>query len=315
MKDTQLAYLEIKRSPKSHSALASHIAEHWQSRHLYGKALFICDSPAELTKLLRKRWTSVMQSIQQERTHTIDADKLLNITHTITRMQQMIIADTPPHSFPAAHFWLVQVTQLASIELPRSCHTIYIATSLPTHMKELLVSVLPAHSLIVDFGGNNHWNITPKAVLEEKVHNAWNELTTFLVQHNIDIQKLVEQQHTIDAIDNALDTLLDTGNSFLRHARQFQEVLHLAQPLPLTFVQKQQFELATMLARRVAILTPGIVHHSLIQTNNDTFSLYDAVVHKLSHESLAEAVARHNAAGRTNLARALKTAFINNAAL
>lgn len=262
--------------------------------------------------MLRKRWTSAMQSVQQERARTIDADRLLSITHTITRMQQMVVADTPPHGYPAAHFWLMKPDELEVTELPRSCHTIYIASLLSDDTKELLISLLPSHSLLVDLADNKNWNITPKAVLEEKVYNAWNELTTFLAQHGIDIQKLVEQQHTIDAIDNALDTLLDTGNSFLRHARQFQEVLHLAQPLPLTFVQKQQFELASMLARRVAILTPGIVHHSLIQNSNDTFSLYDAVVHKLSHESLAEAVARHKAAGRTTLAKALQTAFVNN---
>lgn len=312
MKDTQFAYLETKRPPKTDSALVSSLTQHWQSRHLHGKALFISDKPSDYAKLLKRRWASAMQTVQQTRAHTVDANILLDLTHTITRMQQMIVADVTPHEYPAAHFWCITAEQLADIELPRTCHTVYIASHLSDIMKDALISSLPAHSLVVDLASNTPWNLTPKAVLEQKVDDAWNELVVFLERHNIFIQQLVEQQHTIDAIDNALDTLLDTGNSFLRHSRQFQEVLHLAQPLPLTFAKRQQFEVATMLARRVAILTPGVVHHSLIQSNNDTFSLYDVVAHKLSHESLAVAIERHLAAGRSRLAQALKTAFVNN---
>ncbi|HEU5121552.1 MAG TPA: hypothetical protein VFT59_01800 [Candidatus Saccharimonadales bacterium] len=312
-RDIPLAYLETKRPPKTDTALASNIIQHWHARHLYGKALCITTSPEHYAKLARKRWLSLMQTLQKERTQTTDADKLLNLTHSITRMQQMIITINSPHEYPAAHLWFITSENLHTTELPRTCRTIYITEHLNHTAQAMLYEILPAHSLVVDYANNTDWQLTPKIALEDKVHHAWQELNTFLEQQNIYISRLLNEQHSIDSIDDALDSLLDRSSSLLRHARQFQEVLHLAQPLSLTYVQKQQYDLANMLARRVALLTPGVMHHSFIQADNDTFSLYDIVSpQKHNRESLAETVARHLAAGRTNLAKALKTAFVNN---
>jgi hypothetical protein len=311
-RDTPLAYLETKRPPKTVNALASNIIQHWQARHLYGKAACITDTPGHLARIARKRWLSVMQSLQEERTRTTDADTLLNLTHSITRMQQMITTTDPPHHYPAAHLWFITPDELFSAELPRSCRTIYIATQLTGKTQEILYNLLPSHSLVIDYT-NNKWDLIPKAILEEKVHHAWQELNTFLAREHININQLINERYNIESLDDALDSLLDKSSAFLRHARQFQEVLHLAQPLPLSFAQKQQYELANMLARRVATLTPGMLHHSPTQTDNDTFSLYDIVSpQKHSRESLTAAIARHLAAGRKNLATALETAFVNN---
>lgn len=311
-RDTPLAYLETKRPPKTDNALASNIIQHWHTRYLYGKAICLTNSPAQIAKLARKRWLSVMQTLQEERAHTTDADKLLGLTHSITRMQQMVIATAPPHEYPAAHLWLIAPQDILSTELPRTCKSIYVTEDLNQEAQTMLCDLLPVHSLVVDYG-NNVWELAPKTILEEKVHFAWQELNTFLEQQHIAISHLLNEQHNIDSIDDALDSLLDKSSAFLRHARQFQEALHFAQPLSLSFTQRQQYELANMLARRVALLTPGLLHHSFIQNDNDSFSLYDVIsTQKQSRESLTAAVARHLAAGRTTLAKALETAFVNN---
>lgn len=312
MRDKPLAYLETKRPPKTDSSVASSIIQHWQTRHLYGKALIISDRPHEIAKLIRKRWVSAMQGLQQERSLTIDADRLLTLTHSITRMQQMVITADPPHEFPAAHLWIIQPEQLQRTELPRTCRTIYVQTKLDDFLVNCVQELLTNHSLVVDYSQNTLWTLTDKHFLDEKVHHAWQELHTFLAQHNISISRLIKEGHTIDPIDDALDTLLDTSSTFLRHARHFQEVLHLAQPLQLTHYQKQEYELANLLVRRVTMLTPGLLHHSFIQPDNDTFSLYDATGQKLNRESLSAMISRHIAAGRNSLARALETAFVNN---
>src|SRR5688572_22886646 len=100
MKEQPAAYHESKRPPKTEAALASHIVTHWLTRHLYGKAIIITNHPHDIAKLIRRRWISAMQRLQQERTATFDADQLLSLTHSITRMQQMIITIDPPHEFP-----------------------------------------------------------------------------------------------------------------------------------------------------------------------------------------------------------------------
>ncbi|HET6746507.1 MAG TPA: hypothetical protein VFH06_00165 [Candidatus Saccharimonadales bacterium] len=313
MREKPLAYLEMKRPPKTDTALASNIVHHWQTRHLYGKALVVSLSPEPVAKLIRKQWLSLLQSLQHERSRTIDADQLLQLTHSITRMQQMVVTIDAPHEFPAAHIWCITPEQLLKSELPRTCQSIYIGTQVSTNLKDHLYEILPAHSLVVDFAQNEPWLLASKSILDDKVHHAWEELQTFFSQHDIDIQQLSLDSMDIDRIDDALDALLDSSSSFLRHARHFQEALHLAQPLRPNFKLKEQYELANMLARRVAMLTPGMLHHSFIQSENDTFSLYDIVSsQRHTRESLTAMIARHLQAGRKNLARALETAFVNN---
>lgn len=313
MRDRPLAYLETKRPPKTDAALASSIIQHWQSRHMYGKALVITSSPQAIAKQASKRWGSLMQTLQHERAHTADADKLLTLTHRITRMQQVVITAEPPFEYPAAHLWCTTPGQAEKADLPRTCKSIYIGTELSSKQRQHLYEILIPHTLVIDYTNQSGWNLVSKSVLEEKVHQAWQELSTFLARYEISPAELVNEQNNIDSIDDALDTLLDNSGAFLRHARQFQEVYHLAQPLQLSHSLRKQYNLANMLARRVAMLTPGLLHHSFIQAENDTFSLYDHILPtKYSHESVRQAITRHVAAGRTNLARALERAFVNN---
>lgn len=311
MRELPLAYVETKPSPKSESGLATSVISHWQSRFLHGKAIIIAKNPEIFAKQARKRWTTQMQQLQQERSHTHDADKLLTITHTITRMQQMTIAAEAPHEFPAAHFWCVAPKKIFQTELPRTCHTVYIANHLDKAEVQHLYTIFLPHSLVIDFGANE-LQLEPKHTLDMKVQIAWEELQTFLEKNAISTKVLVQNRHNIEVFDDALDNLLDKSSAFLRHARQFQEALHLAQPLQTTHSTKQEYELANILARRVSMLTPGIIHHSFFQNENETFSLFDATGQKMTRESLSVAIARHIEAGRKNLAKALETAFVNN---
>lgn len=311
MREFPPAYIETRRLPKSDSGLASALVSHWQNRFLHGKALLITPHPEIIAKLTQKQWISQMQHLQQERSHTHDADKLLSITHSITRMQQMTVVPEAPHEFPAAHFWCIPPEKMAQTELPRTCHTIYISAPLNKETKQQLYGALLPHSLVVDFSAN-HLQLEPKHVLDMKVQMAWEELLTFLEKHDINIKTLAQNRHNIDVFDDALDNLLDKSSAFLRHARQFQEALHLAQPLQITHITKQEYELASILARRVSMLTPGIIHHSFFQNENDTFSLFDATGQKTTRESLSATITRHTDAGRKNLAKALETAFVNN---
>ena len=311
MNHKQLAYIETKQPPKSQAALVSLVLQHWQNRYLYGKALVVVDDPAGFAKAARKRWTSLIQVGQGERSRTFDADRLLSLTHNITRMQQMAITSEASHEYPAAHFWIITPETLTKTELPRTCRTVYIGASLTTTTAEHLSTILPAHSLIVDFT-KSEWTLPSKKALDNKVHEAWQELQTFLKAYGIDTHQLSNEQSSFDTLDNALDTLLDVSSGFLRHARHFQEALHLAQPLTSDYITRQEYEAVNLLTRRVAMLAPGIIHHSFLQNDNDIFSLYDVAEQKISRESLTVAIARHIKAGRHNLARALETAFVNN---
>jgi hypothetical protein len=298
--------------PATDALFASVIIDNWQTRHLHSKALLITPKYEILIKYMQKRWLSLLQSLQQERSQTIDADRLLSLTYTITRMQQMQITASTPSEYPAAHLWSIAPSALLETELPRTCKTIYIGAKLTKGEQEQLLSLAPPHTLITDYTASHSWHLTDKAQLEEKVHNTWEELIVFLKANDISMTQMTLDKNNIDYIDDALDTLLNQSSTFLRHARQFQEAFHLAQPLKLTHAQLQEYELINLLARRVTMLTPGLIHHSFIKPENDTFSLYDFLPQVYSRQSLTDTVKRHISAGRFKLAKALEVAFVNN---
>lgn len=315
MKKPTHIYIENQKMPASDTLFASVIIDNWQTRHLHSKALFLTPKNELLIKYMQKRWLSLLQSLQQERSQTIDADHLLTLTYTITRMQQMQISSDSPSDYPAAHLWSVSPATLFDTELPRTCKTIYVGAKLTEDEQEHLLSLVPPHALITDYTASHDWNLTDKTQLEDKVHNAWEELIVFLRSNDISITQLTLDKNNIDHIDDALDTLLNQSSSFLRHARQFQEAFHLAQPLKLTHAQLQEYELINLLARRVTMLTPGLIHHSFIKPENDTFSLYDFLPQIYSRESLSATVKRHLSAKRFRLAKALEVAFVNNVSI
>lgn len=298
--------------PATDALFASVIIDNWQTRHLHSKALFITSNYEILIKHMQKRWLSLLQSLQTERTQTVDADRLLTLTYTITRMQQMQMSTSAPSEYPGGHLWSIAPAALFETELPRTCKTIYIGSKLTVEELERLLQLVPPHTVITDYTSAHTWHLTDKTQLEEKVYNAWQELASFLKANDISLSHLTQTKNNIDHIDDALDTLLNHSSSFLRHARQFQEAFHMAQPLKLTHTQMQEYELVNLLARRVTMLTPGLVHHSFIRPDNDTFSLYDFLPQVYSRESLTATVQRHISAGRLQLAKALEVAFVNN---
>lgn len=306
------AYLETKRPSKTTNSFASSVIQHWYHRFLHGKALVVTNEPELFLKVAQKRWVSIMQHLQQERAHTVDADRLLDLTHAITRMQQMNITAESPHENPGAHIWCITNRKLLATELPRTCRTIYLQNTLSEDGQEQLMDLLQPHSLVVSFTDTPYEGLEAKSNLDAKVHTAWEELASFFQANGIAIDELAHNKEQYDAIDDALDALLNNSSSFLRHARHFQEALHLAQPLHLNHATRQQYQLANQLARRVALLTPSVLHHSFIQSSNETFSLYDASSQKITRESLSVAIKRHHTAGRKNLAKALETAYVNN---
>jgi hypothetical protein len=135
-------------------------------------------------------------------------------------------------------------------------------------------------------------------------------LDIFLQQRDIHIGILMSGTgQNINAMDDALDTLLDVSRNFLQLANDFQRALELARPLRLGKDIRQQYDSLVLLAYRVQSLMPGAFSKRFLETYNedDTFFLYDAVKDYLlgSGESLAEATARHTQAGRHRLAQAL----------
>ncbi len=262
---------------------ASDIARHLQSRQYLGMTVVVCRNPLSMLSATRKQWLRLARNLQKQRASTLNAEEILRFTHTIMHMQHLQFVAQAPTAKTEAHIFFTTPDELTF--LPPGCLTLYItAAPRATQLKEW-VNALAQHALTVDYEGTldlPHLGLKPKATIEAHMRRDWEALIAFTANHGVNINDLVRGatiQH--DAMDQALDVLLVTGNEFLRRAAEFQHILSLSQPLrhePIT--QLKQFEAVMRLAHRVQALTPGSFSTFLANTFSDyhaeSFFLRDA---------------------------------------
>lgn len=305
-------YFELRPRPLDQTTLlAADMMRHLHARQYLGKVLVLCDSPFATMRVARKQWLKLARSIQRQRASTIDADKILRRTYLITHMQHMQFVAKSPLQHPEAHVFFVTPEQLEMI--PLNCFTLYIATPVSTTKLRTLVPQFPAGALVVDYTSQipfDKISISPKATLEDEVELHWQEVLSFLTSHNIGIASLTEMQfQNVDAMDNALDTLLGVSHGFLRVASAFQHAVELAQPFRPSHDLQQQYNTVTLLAYRVQALTPGVMNGYSLRTyhEDETYFLHDIFA---EFDFDPEAVARHYRQGRTRLARAIASSSL-----
>lgn len=310
-----MSYVEFRKSSaRGTDSIAADIMRHLHTRQHLGKAVVITGQPIAILAAARKQWLKLARALQKQRASTLNADKILKFTHTITRMQYMQFSAKGPLDVPDAevHFLHPDDVQI----MPVHCYSVYVLDS-PTRIAAAeMLGQLPSEALVIDYAHKLHWikqlGLQSKHTLEHQVDTQWRQVLQFLRTYKIDIALLAsEQHHTVEAMDDALDTLLGMSHKFLLVANEFQRSLELARPLRVSNIMRQQHDALMLLAHRVQALSPGAFTQHFLETYNedDTFFLNDVSRDRdweLRGEELATLVAQHIAAGRHNLARALQ---------
>lgn len=307
-------FIELRRvATKGSDSIAADIMRHMHTRQHLGNTAVVCDQPVAMLSAARKQWLKLSRSLQKQRSGTLNADKILKYTHTITRMQHMGFSAKTPLENPEASVYFLRPDQLEV--MPVYCWTTYLTAALPLKTARQLLIQLPPESLVVDYLQSDYWQeelqLKSKKALELRVDQAWVEVQRFLREYRINTAVLAEGgPHDVEAMDAALDTLLGVTQQFLRVADDFRRALELARPIRLTKDRREAFDSLILLAHRVQALSPGAFNRQFLETYNedDTFFLYDRAklhAHLLGGETLLEAYGRHRRAGRFNLAQAL----------
>ncbi len=306
-------YFEIrKNAARGTDSIAADMMRHLHARQHLGKAVVVCDRPDIAFPAARKQWLKLARAVQKQRAGTLNADKILKYTHTIIHMQSMRFSYTTPLEDPEADVYFLTPTQLATA--PVHCFTIYVLSPLHFDTALLLVDQLPADALIVDYDHTTEWlkiGLQSKQILEDQVATEWRQVLHFLEQRDIQISTLHNGQlHHVEAMDNALDMLLNTPHKFIRIATEFQHALELARPIRISKQLRMHHDALMLLAHRVQTLTSTAFSQRFLENYNedDTFFLYDAKRRRFifSGETFAEAIVRHTQAGRFNLVRAIQ---------
>jgi hypothetical protein len=305
-----------KRAAKGTDSMAADMMRHMHTRQHLGKVVVICERPFALLGPGRKQWLKLSRIIQKQRSTTLNADKILKYTHTITRMQHMRFTHKEPLHDAEAEVYFLTPGQCAY--MPVHCYTVYVTIELDQQVAAGIIKQLPSETLIVDYDQRTAWGalgLQAKTVMEQQVESEWQQVNQFLNANDITIHALryADRTHNIDAMDDALDTLLNISHRFMLVANEFQRALELARPLRITREKREEYDLLIILAHRVQALSPGAYSQRFLESYNedDTFFLYNRDKRRFvaTGEPLAQAVMRHIAAGRTTLARRLQAAF------
>lgn len=309
-------YFELrKQSAKGTDSVAADIMRHLHTRQHLGKVVVLSDQPVALLAASRKQWLKLSRTIQKQRASTLNADKILKYTHTITHMQHMRFTSKTALQDPEADVYFLSKDDCKT--MPLHCYSIYVTCDLPDDIAKHIVEQLPSEALIIDYLHHIRWaalGLQSKVVLEEQVASEWRQVQQLLQSNNIDITSLIQDGfHDIEAMDDALDSLLGISHRFLRIANEFQRALELARPLRIQRGTRQHYDSLVLLAYRVQALSPGAFTQHFLESYNedDTFFLYDVqrMAFLPTSEPLETAVHRHQTAGRMNLAKALQEAF------
>jgi hypothetical protein len=263
--------------------VASDIARHLQSRQYLGTTIVVCQSPLSMLSATRKQWLRLARNLQKQRASTLNAEEILRFTHTIMHMQHLQFVAQIPTEKAEAHIFFVTPEEL--VALPPGCLSLYIATPPRASQLHAWIGSLAADALVIDYEGTlglDTLGLEPKKEIEKRMLHDWQDLQDFMAHHGVRVQELLNgHAMSSPAMDDALDSLLSTGNEFLRRAAEFQHMLSLSQPVKTVLsVQFKQFEIVMRLAHRVQSLTPGVFGRYLVANFGDrhaeSFFLRDA---------------------------------------
>jgi hypothetical protein len=275
-------YLETRTiSSVAAGTIGADIAQHLSTRQHLGKVVVICDRPVIMISLVRKYWFRLTRTLQRERASTLNAEKILALTHDITHMQRMEFAAKPLSDMPRADVLFLTPDQLH--ELPTSCFTMYVTTTPNEDQLTQAVAQLPSLSLVVDYTHGptvRHAALLPKRLLEDVVPEQWRKVEQFFAAHSIDVELLADNFHDADIMNEALDTLLGVSSRFMRVAEEFLEALRVAQPIDMTLKQQHLYETLVTLNRRICALAPDTLSQQFIQalSDDDTLAFHDVGV-------------------------------------
>lgn len=315
------AYVEARKisRPNAGESIASDIMRHLYTRQYLGKAVIVCEQPIALLSAARKQWLKLARSLQRQRSSTLNADKILKYTHGIAHMQRLTFSAKTPLEQPNADIFFLAPHELGV--LPAQNFTVYLTAHIGAPTARSLTAELPTDALIVDYLQKTNWEplgFEPKKQLEVRVAESWQQVLHFLNEQGVNLSMLHKSElHSIEAMDDALDTLLGISHHFLVIAGDFQRTLEIARPMRIHKTLREKYDSFILLAHRVQALTPGAFSQQFLQIYNedDTYFLYDHIHEQLLYagETPADSHARHSRAGRKHLARALHHFFISGA--
>lgn len=139
-------YIE-QRSLNGKTLLSWDLAHHIYARGMQGKVAVVAEKPVELLAATKKQWFKLMRQVQRERSSTLNAVRVGELTRQIAWMQNLSFSAKPPDDLLEADITFAQADDF--VEVPPQCSTIYVTYHFKLEKLHMLTSWMPMGALVV----------------------------------------------------------------------------------------------------------------------------------------------------------------------
>ncbi|HSW74869.1 MAG TPA: hypothetical protein VLG16_03295 [Candidatus Saccharimonadales bacterium] len=141
-------YTEL-REINGKSLLSWDLAHHIYLRTPHDKVIVATDKPTELLSATRKQWLKLMRQAMRQRSSTLNAIRLTEITNQITHMQDLEFSAKRPKGYLYADVTFATADDL--IKVAPICGTAYVMYDIGEEKLHLLTSWMPENGVVVKY--------------------------------------------------------------------------------------------------------------------------------------------------------------------
>ena len=142
--------LYVEHRLKGSSTISEDLTKHLYTRVMQGNVAIVAENPVAMLSAVRKRWLKTERHLRRERSSTLNAAKILELTHEITRAQTIRFTARPPADDPMGDVHIATIQDF--ILFPPMCRTLYVTHVIAKEQLHLVTSWMPKESLIVIYG-------------------------------------------------------------------------------------------------------------------------------------------------------------------
>ena len=139
--------LFIEQRPQSGGGISGDLAKHLYGRLLRGKIVVVCDHPQPFMSAVRKQWLKVYRQVQREQASTLDATKVLELSHLLVRMQGMRFSAKSPIEELDSDVSFAITQQL--LAWAPACHTMYVTCEITKEQLHMVTAWMPRNGVVV----------------------------------------------------------------------------------------------------------------------------------------------------------------------
>lgn len=132
--------LSVEHRLKGSSAISEDLAKHLCIRAVHGSATVVTDNPVVMLSLVRKQWLKLERHLRRERSSTLNARKILELTDQIARMQAMRFTAKPPRDEPMSDVQFATIRGFLVWPPEANCRTLYVTSPVTNEQLHIITS-------------------------------------------------------------------------------------------------------------------------------------------------------------------------------